>query len=244
MGAWLIFSVQFSSVTQLCPTETPWTAAHQASLFITISQSLLKLMFIELVMPSKHLILYHPLLLLPSIFPNIRVFFNDLYLIVHIINKAKNKPQPATMSENRQRVTASWQPCFWASPAAVTKLKVTLSLGYLLGHVPSLHPSGPPLPWLFQQFQGPGPSMPRVSACLNWVYLGRLGTRPGLTQISPNLLTAPCILSFKPAWTNSCKPLLKATPAPQNSCHTSRQVHARKTVFDCLYSCLVLPNRI
>ena len=54
---------------------TPRTAACQASLSITISQSLLKLMSIESVMPSNHLILCHPLLLLPSIFPVIRVFF-------------------------------------------------------------------------------------------------------------------------------------------------------------------------
>ena len=54
---------------------TPWTAAHQASLFFTISQSLLKLMSIESVMPSNHLILCYPLFLLPSIFPSIRVFF-------------------------------------------------------------------------------------------------------------------------------------------------------------------------
>jgi len=57
--------------------ETPWTAAHQASLSITNSQNLLKLMSIESVMPSNHLILYHPLLLLPSIFPSIRVFSNE-----------------------------------------------------------------------------------------------------------------------------------------------------------------------
>ena len=56
---------------------TPWTAAYQASLSITISQSLFKLMSIESVMPSNHLVLYHPLLLLPSIFPNIRVFSNE-----------------------------------------------------------------------------------------------------------------------------------------------------------------------
>ena len=56
---------------------TPWTAAHQASLSFTISQSLLKLMSIESVMPSSHLILCHPLLLLPSIFPSIRVFPNE-----------------------------------------------------------------------------------------------------------------------------------------------------------------------
>ena len=56
---------------------TPWTAARQASLSITNSQSLLKLTSIELVMPSKHLILCRPLLLLPSIFPSIRVFYNE-----------------------------------------------------------------------------------------------------------------------------------------------------------------------
>ena len=56
---------------------TPWTAAHQASLSITNSQSLLKHMSIELVMPSNHLILCHPFLLPPSIFPSIRVFSNE-----------------------------------------------------------------------------------------------------------------------------------------------------------------------
>ena len=69
------------SVAQLCPTLCNWTAAPQASLFITISQSLLKLMFIELVMPSNRLILCHPLLL-PSIFPNIRVFCNETALCI------------------------------------------------------------------------------------------------------------------------------------------------------------------
>ena len=53
---------------------TPWTAAHQASLSITNSQRLLKYMSIKSVMPSNHVILYHPLLLLPSIFPSIKVF--------------------------------------------------------------------------------------------------------------------------------------------------------------------------
>ena len=59
---------------------TPWTAACQASLYFTISRSLLKLISIESVMPSNHLIFCHPFLLLPSIFANIRVFFNDLAL--------------------------------------------------------------------------------------------------------------------------------------------------------------------
>ena len=61
---------------------TPWTAAHQASLSFTISQSLLKLMSIESVMPSNHLILCLPLLLLPSIFPSIRVFSNESALCI------------------------------------------------------------------------------------------------------------------------------------------------------------------
>ena len=59
---------------------TPWTAAYPASLSITSSQSLLRLMSIELVMVSNHLILCHSLLLLPSIFPSIRVFSNELVL--------------------------------------------------------------------------------------------------------------------------------------------------------------------
>ena len=59
---------------------TPWTAACQASLSVTNSRSLLKLMSIELVIPSNHLILCHPLLLLPSIFPSITVFSNESFL--------------------------------------------------------------------------------------------------------------------------------------------------------------------
>ena len=65
------------SVAQFWLCETPWSAAHQASLSLTISRSLLKFLSIALVMPSKHLILCHPLLLLPSIFPSIRVFSNE-----------------------------------------------------------------------------------------------------------------------------------------------------------------------
>ena len=69
--------VQFSSVAQLCPTVTSWTAARQASLSITNFHSLLKLMSIESVMPSNHLILCCPLLLLPPVPPSIRVFSNE-----------------------------------------------------------------------------------------------------------------------------------------------------------------------
>ena len=73
----------FSSVQLLSRVRvfaTPWTAARQASLSITNSQSLLKLMPIASVMPSNHLILCNPLLLLPSIFPSIRVFYNESVL--------------------------------------------------------------------------------------------------------------------------------------------------------------------
>ena len=70
-----ISSVQSPSHVQLF--ATPWIAARQASLSITNTQNLLKLMFIESVMPSSHLILCRPLLLLPSIFPSIRVFSNE-----------------------------------------------------------------------------------------------------------------------------------------------------------------------
>ena len=76
-------SVQFSPVQWLSPVRllgTSWTTAHQASLSVTNSWSLLKLMSIESVMSSNHLILCHPLLPLPSIFPSIRVFSNESVL--------------------------------------------------------------------------------------------------------------------------------------------------------------------
>ena len=72
-------SFQFSH-SVMSDFATPWNAAGQASLSITNSRSLLKLMSIELVMPSNHLILCRPLLLLPSIFPSIRVFSNQSVL--------------------------------------------------------------------------------------------------------------------------------------------------------------------
>ena len=75
---WVV--VQSLSHVQLF--ATPWTAAHQASLSFTITQSLPKLMSSELVMPSNHIILCHPLLLLPSIFSSIRVFSDDLVLCI------------------------------------------------------------------------------------------------------------------------------------------------------------------
>ena len=81
------FGVHFSNFLKLlfsysvvCDSATPWTAARQASLSFTISWSLLNLMSIESVMPSNHLILCRPLLLLPSVFPSVRVFSSELAL--------------------------------------------------------------------------------------------------------------------------------------------------------------------
>ena len=73
----LPLSSLFQRLSRVLCSVTPWTAARQASLSITNSQSLLKLMSVESVMPSNHLILCRPLLFLPSIFPSIRVFPNE-----------------------------------------------------------------------------------------------------------------------------------------------------------------------
>ena len=75
-GEHLFISIQFSR-SVMSDSVIPWTAAHKASLSLSNSRSLLKRMSIESVMPSNHLILCRPLLLLPSIFPSIRVFSNE-----------------------------------------------------------------------------------------------------------------------------------------------------------------------
>ena len=78
--SWFTYCWSFSSVQSLSHVQlfaTPWTAAHQASLSITNSRNLLKFRSIESMMPSSHLILCHPLLLMPSVFPSIRVFSNE-----------------------------------------------------------------------------------------------------------------------------------------------------------------------
>ena len=76
----IVVIVIVQSLSHIQTFVTSWTAARQSSLSFTISRSLLKLMSIESVMPSNHLILCHPLLLLPSIFPSIRVFSNESVL--------------------------------------------------------------------------------------------------------------------------------------------------------------------
>ena len=92
------FSVQLLNRLQLF--VIPWTAAHQASLYITNSLSLLKFMSMESVMPSNHLILCRPLLFLPSIFPSIRVFPNESVLGVSASVLPMN--------------TQDWSPLEWA----------------------------------------------------------------------------------------------------------------------------------
>ena len=76
------FVVIVQSLSHVRLFVIPWTAAHQASLSITNSQSLLKLMSIEMVMPSNHVTLCHPLLLLPSVFLSFRVFSSELVLCI------------------------------------------------------------------------------------------------------------------------------------------------------------------
>ena len=105
-----IQSVQFSSVTQSCVQlfATPWIAARQASLSITNSWNSPKLMSIESVMPSSHLILCHPLLLLPSIPPSIRVFSNESTLCIRW-----PKYWSFSFSISPSKNTQDWSPLEW-----------------------------------------------------------------------------------------------------------------------------------
>ena len=92
---------QFSSVTLSCLFATPWTVACQASLSITNSWRLLKLMSIELVMPFNHLILCRPLLL-PSVFPSIRVFSNEPVLRIKVAKALKLSASASVLLMNIQ----------------------------------------------------------------------------------------------------------------------------------------------
>ena len=128
-----ISSVQLLSCDRLF--VTPWTAACQPSLSITNSRSLLKLLLIELVMPSNHHILCHLLLLLPSIFPSIRVFENDLVLCI--------------------RYPKDWSFCFSISPSDEYSGLISFRMNWLdllavQGTLKSLlqqHSSKASIPW-------------------------------------------------------------------------------------------------
>ena len=90
---WDSHQLQFSSVQSLSRVQlfpTPWTSAHQASLSVTNSRSLLRLMSIESVVPYNHLIPCHPFLLPPSIFPSIRFFSNELVLRISLASHRKD----------------------------------------------------------------------------------------------------------------------------------------------------------
>ena len=90
---WESHQLQFSSVQSLSRVQlfpTPWTSAHQASLSVTNSRSLLRLMSIESVVPYNHLIPCHPFLLPPSIFPSIRFFSNELVLRISLASHRKD----------------------------------------------------------------------------------------------------------------------------------------------------------
>ena len=85
-----IFSSSVQSLSCVRLFATPWTAARQASLSVTNSWSSPKLMSIESMMPSNHLILCRPLLLLPSIFPSIRVFSNEIKILITVPRRGKS----------------------------------------------------------------------------------------------------------------------------------------------------------
>ena len=110
-----------SSVAQPYPTICdPWTAAHQASLSITNSESMLKLMSIKSVMSSNHLILYRPLLLPPSIFPSIRVFFNES--VLHIRDQSTGVSASASVLPVN---TQDWFPLWWTGLIALQSKRLS-----------------------------------------------------------------------------------------------------------------------
>ena len=124
------FVVQSLGCVQLF--VTPWTAAHLASLFSTISQSPLKPMSIEWVMPSNHLILCHPLLLLPSYFPSIRVFSNESTLRIRWLKYWSFSINPSNEHSGLIFFRINWSPCCPRgsqdpSPASHIKTRKTLS---------------------------------------------------------------------------------------------------------------------
>ena len=157
----------FSSVAQLCRLfATPWTAAHQASLSITNSQGLLKLMSFESVMPSNHLILCHPLLLLPLIFPSIRVFSNES--VLHI------------------RWSKCWSFCFSISPSNeyseliafrmdwVDLLAVQGTLKSLLQHHSSKASILRCSAFFIVQLSHPYMTTGKIIALTKWIFVGKV----------------------------------------------------------------------
>ena len=154
-----LFVVQSPSCVRVF--VTPWTAASQASLSLTISWSLLKFMSIALVMPSNHLILYHTLLLLPSIFPGIRDFSNESAICIRWPKYWSFSISPS--SENSGLISLK----IWFDLLAVQRTFRSLLQYYsferhqFFGLLPSLWTSshngtwllGRPKPWLYNLCQ-------------------------------------------------------------------------------------------
>ena len=108
LSAILLQSSSVQSLSHVWLFSTPWTTARQAFLSITNSRSLLKLMAIESVMPSNHLIFCHPLLLLPSFFPSIRVFSNESALCIRWPNIGVS-----ALASILPKNTQDWSPLEW-----------------------------------------------------------------------------------------------------------------------------------
>ena len=159
-------SVQFSCSFRVRLFVTPWTAAHQASLSITNSWSLLKLMSIESVMPSNHLILCHPLFLLPSIFPSIRVFSNESTL--------------------RMRWPQYWSLSFNISPPSEHPGLISFRMDWLdllavqgtLKSLPQHHSSKPSILWCSAfftvQLSHPNMTTGKTIALTRWTFVGKV----------------------------------------------------------------------
>ena len=160
-------SVQFSSVTQSCPTLCdPKTAAHQASLSITNSRSLSKLMSIESVMPSNHLILCHSLFLLSSIFPSIRVFSHGSALCSRW-PKYWSFSFNISPSNEHSRLISFWMD--WLDLLAVQG-----TLKTLLQH----HGSKASILWcsafFIVQFSSPHTTTGKTIALIRWTFVGKV----------------------------------------------------------------------
>ena len=138
---------KFSSVQSLSRVRlfaTPWTAAHQASLSITNSQSLPKLMSVELVIPSNHLILCRSLLLPPSIFPSIRVFTNESGLCItwpkywsFSFNISPSNEHPGLISFRKDWLGSSCSPRDSQESSSAPQFKSINSLALSFLHSPT-----------------------------------------------------------------------------------------------------------
>ena len=162
-------SLQFSSVHLLSHIQLfaiPWTAVCQASLFITNSQSLLKLISIESVMPSNHLILCRPLLLLPLIFPNIRVFSNEWVLWARYPKYWRVSALVSVLPVNIQ----DWFPLGWTGWISLQ----SKGLKSLLQH----HSSKASILWCSAFFMvrlsHPFMTIGKTKALIKWTFVGKV----------------------------------------------------------------------